>query len=543
MPRRRTAPQTPVSTSEHHLSYLNDEVRLSLYNNIIQGCSHIYSKGKLVKERLIPVLNDLMRAAEEDPIFLAHFTSYAVNKLDSKDLKLLSVFANSLSDADGTPFVVGTGENGKPLYGNIKKPNLRIVSQAAIQNGAFDAKMIERLIEVANIKQSLGKRYREGTHFSKSLKTAITKYIRFREANPKSIEGIKKVGLAKRFANIYRAMHLSPSPEAASILGWKQKKGEDFSKKSFFNFKGMSDIQIAEKIRGDKLPPTGVLGALPGKISPVIAAAVLEQATGDQAVILRELFDSQGLLKHKEVKELFSEKIKTAKTALDRVDRINTTIDAEVQRELKSARAHVRKEQVGDIGKIFLHIDVSGSMEGAIAIAKEKGAILAECVKSPENNFHWGLFGSRGRVLKRPSSYEKDGFMAALYGVRANDGSTDCLGLYEEARKIGCDVDVFLTDGGHNVGDVESRIKKIHSSGRYALPRTAVIIRVGNYSPTLRDGLQGAGIAVTEITPEALTESALVTQVVKKALAGATYILDEIMDTPLLKLPQWWDSV
>jgi len=47
----------------------------------------------------------------------------------------------------------------------------------------------------------------------------------------------------------------------------------------------------AEKIRKEKLPPTGVIGALPDKISPVIAVSILEQASGNQAVILRELFD------------------------------------------------------------------------------------------------------------------------------------------------------------------------------------------------------------------------------------------------------------
>lgn len=330
--------------SENKLSYLDDKARLAIYETILNGCQHLYSKGKLQKDKMLVVLNKLMTLSEEDPLFMAHLTSYAVTKLDSKDLKLLTVFANSLNDADGTPFSPGS---------KYKKPNLRSVSQAAIHTQGFDAKMIERLIEIANIKTPLGKRYREGSHFPRSLKTAIRKYLKYREQNIKILEGVKKVGLGNRYKNIYRAVHAAPSLEAATILRWPQKVGEKIGKKNFFDFSGLSDIEIAEKIRADKLPPTGVMGALKKEMSPVVAAAILEQASGDQAVILRETFDSQGLLKNKEVLKIFKKKIETAKTALDRVERLNTEIDADVEKVLKEAKSKRRKEIVGDIGKVF----------------------------------------------------------------------------------------------------------------------------------------------------------------------------------------------
>lgn len=527
---------------EHQLSYLNNQERLSIYQEILNGCTHIYSKGKLNTDRMKTVLDKLIILAEKDPYFLAHFTSYAMTKLQSKDLKILSVFANSLNDADGTPFIVGEGENGKPIYGSIKKPNLRIVSQAAVQTSDFDAKLVERLIEIANIKQPLGNKYAEGTHFSGSLKTAIKKYVRYREMNPKALEGVKKSGMAQRFKNIYRMLHIAPSEEAAQILGWNQKKGGKVTKKNFFNFSDLSDIEVAEKIRAEKLPPLGVLGALNKKISPVIALAVLEQCSGDQAVILRELFDSQGLLKHEEVFGLFTEKINEAKTALDRVERINTKVDEDVQKTLKKARSSVRKKQVGNIGKIFLHLDCSVSMDNAIGVAKEKGSVIAECVSNPEENFHWGIFGNRGISLNKPDSFEKDGFMAALYGVRADMGSTDCIACYTKARELGCDIDVYITDGQHNQGSIKHRIDQYTNKG-YAKPKVAVIVQVGRYMPYLKIGLEGAGIPVAEIKESVLNESALITQVVNQALRGAVAVIDDIMDTPLLKLPKWWGSV
>ena len=131
---------------EFNLAYLNDTERLKAAQAIIDGCSHLWSKGKLQQNRLTPVLENLMHLAENDPYFLAHFTSYAVTKLDSKDLKVAAVFANSLNDADGTPFSPGS---------DYTKPNLRLVSQAAIQHRSFDPKLVERLVEIANLKQLL----------------------------------------------------------------------------------------------------------------------------------------------------------------------------------------------------------------------------------------------------------------------------------------------------------------------------------------------------------------------------------------------------
>ena len=529
------------------LPHLTNKDRLSAYQSIINGCSHLWSKGKLQKEKLPSILNTFATLKEEDPFFLAHFTSYAIKNLDSKDLKVVSVFMNSLNDADGTPFIIGNDDAGRPIYSEkFRKPNLRIVSQAGLQE--LDPKLVSRVVELANIKQQLGKAHREGTHFSTSLKTAIRKWIKFRENNPKAMEGIKKAGLSKTVQKIYRMIHMKPNKETSEILGWRQGSKvknniEKISKRKLFNFKDLSDLEIAKKIRNDKLSPLGVLGALPDKISPVIAAAILEQANGNQAVILRGLFDKQGLLKDKEVLAVFNNKIQEAKTALDRVDKINTEVDRDVSQVLKTARSNRRKKDVGSIGKVFIHLDISGSMGSAIKFAMERGSIIAECITDPENNFHWGAFRDRAIALKRPESFEKDAFMAALYGVTAN-GGTDCLANYKKARELGCDIDVYITDQDHNGNPVENRIKNLDSRG-YARPKAVVIVDFSNgrYNDKFKDVLEGLGIPVAILKPNTLVESALITEAVKSALLGATAVIDSIMDTPLLKLPEWWTSV
>lgn len=519
---------------ENQIPYLDNAERMKVYELLTNGCQHLWSKNKLQEDKMNEVLKNFAILAEKDPLFLAHFTSYAFKKLDSKDLKVVAAFANSLSDADGTPFSAGS---------EFKKPNWRIISQAAFCQ--LDPKLALRVLKLANSKRSVGSKS-DGTHFSRHLKTAAKKYLKYRESNPKILEGVKKAGLGNTIKNLYRIARIAPAPEAVQILRWKQKPGfpgsdVEIKKSTMFDFSGLSDLQIAEKIRKEKLKPQPVLGALPDKISPVIAAAILEQCSGDQAVVLTSLFEDQGLLKNSEVKKVYEEKIRTAKQALDRVDRIKQELDESTKEALKAAKADVRKEQVGDIGKLFVHIDISGSMQQALEIAKDKGSIIAECVKNPEENFFWGAFNGQGFALPNPQKFTKDGFRAALYGAHAG-GSTNCLALIPYAMEKGCDTHVFITDGGHTDGDAVSMLRDYIRKGG-ARPKQVVIVKCGGYIEKLEQAFIACGIPVSTIDERQLSESALVTQAIKTALLGNVAMIDEILATPLLELPKWWESV
>lgn len=523
-----------VAGSEQSLPYLNNTERMKLYETITSGCMHLWSKNKLQEEKLSHVLSNFGQLAEKDPLFLAHLTSYVFKKLDSKDLKVVATFMNSLSDADGTPFSQGS---------EFKKPNWRLVSQAAFCE--LDPKLALRVLKLANSKRVIASK-QSGTHFSRHLKSAAKKYVRYREANPRILQGIHKAGLGKTLKSIYRIARIAPSPEACQVLRWKQKPGfpgsnVEIKKSTTFDFTGLSDLDIARKIRAEKLKPQPTLGALPDKISPVVAAAILEQCSGDQAVVLTSLFEEQGLLKNQEVRKLYDDKIRTAKQALDRVERINQEFDEQTKTMLKDAKADVRKQQVGDVGKVFVHIDISGSMQSALEIAKNKGSILAECVNNPEDNFFWGTFHSHGMMLGKPEKFVKDAFHAKLYGVQVG-GSTNCFALFHNARHVGADTDIYITDGGHTDGDPTTILKTLIAQGR-TMPKQVVIVKCGSYQPVLENAFKAVGIPVSTIDEKQLSESALVTQAIKTAVLGASAMIDEILNTRLLELPKWWYTV
>jgi len=274
-------------------------------------------------------------------------------------------------------------------------------------------------------------------------------------------------------------------------------------------------------------------------MNAVIAKALLKSCTGNQAIILQNMFRRKGFLDVPSIRDLFDIKVATAKTAVDRIDILSKDLTDNEKKVMSKTRSKVRKDIVGDIGKVFMHIDKSCSMHGAIEFAKDRGAIFAECVKNPEDNFGWGLFGTNGKALNTPKAFTKEDFHSTLYGITASDGSTDTLATYKIARRFGAGVDVYVTDQGHNVGDFDSRLKKLMDEN--GKPNAVIIIDFGHgESGTLYRGFEKANIPVSIIKPGALKESALVAQAVHQAVKGQMALVDEIMETELPKLPAWY---
>lgn len=505
--------------------------RLKIYDFLTNACTHLYSKNELQADKFNQITPYFVKLAKEDPYFLAHLTAWALKK-DSKDLKTLAVYFNFLNDANGEPFFAGSKKN---------KPNLRLVSASLLQE--LPPHLSLRVLELSRQKFEVAGFLSNGAHYPSIMKTAFRKYMLYREANPDMIKGAKNNAMGKKLIRMYKLLHIAPTLEAASILNWKQKGRE--IKAITINFDKMSAKKIAEEIEAKGYSPLIALSAIPQeKMNHLVAKALLKNCTGNQAIILHNMFRTKGFLEVPEIKEIFEKKIKTATTAVDRIDTLTKDLTGEEKKTMSKVRADVRKDQMGDLGKIFMHIDKSSSMSGAIEFAKKRASVIAECVKNPEVNFAWGLFGQSSKVLKNPSEFTREEFEAALYGVRASDGATDCIGLYEAARKFGAEIDIYVTDQGHNVGNIGVRVKQIHERNpEYVKPKAVVIVHFsGWHDNTLSKEMEALGIPVTILKPEAITESALVAQAVKTAVMGRTAIIDEIMDTPLPNLPRWYND-
>jgi len=509
----------------------SDEKRLSVYKMLTKACTHLFSKGKLQVDKfnaLTPIFADLTK---NDPLFMAHFTAWAA-KQDSKDMKVVSLFFNALNDADGTPFFKGS---------ELNKPNLRSVSHYLLQN--LDPHLALRVLELCHMKFSVNGLLNEAKHFPTSFKNAYKKYLRYRENNPEMLWGIRKGGLSKKMAQIYRLTNTGPSDDAASILNWKQKNRPDLKMENLPTLEGKTATEIAEEITKSKMSPMVAISLIPSeKITAKVAESLLGNCSGNQSIILYNWFAKNGFLDVKSINDLFIKKVSKATTAIDRIDTLTKDADVKDKEVMSQIRSEKRKEKANTdgLGKIYLHIDASGSMEPAIQFAKDKASIIAECVTNPAENFQWGLFGSRAQKLVVPKNFKKEDFYASLYGVKANMGSTDCLALYADARSFGANVDVYITDEEHNVGALEDRINRFHRENpNISKPSAVVIVRFGRHD-MLERAFKACSIPVTVLTPDSLSESALVAQSVRTAMVGELSIINEIMDTVLPNAPRWY---
>lgn len=522
------------------LSEYTDQKRLSIYKMITSACSHLYSKGKLQEDKFMAVAKVFADLAVHDPIFMAHLTAWAANK-DSKDLKTLSIFFNALNDANGTPFFKGASKN---------KPNYREVSYALLQT--LDPHLALRVLQLCHKKFEVSGVLNNSRHFPTGMKTAFKKYLFYREDNANMLRGIKSSGLSKKMRNIYRLSRTAPSDVAASILGWKQKDGRSIQMQATHDFTNKTPQQIVEELTKSKLSPVVAMSLIPSdKMTASVAKAMLSNCSGNQSIILYNWFSRNGFLDVPEIKELFKDKIKQSTTAIDRIDTLTKNAAVEDKKEMAAVRSEKRKVSANteSLGKIYMHIDASGSMHQSIEFAKEKACIFAECVSNPAANFRWGRFGTRGEELPVPSGFTKEDFHMALYGKTADMGSTDCIALYGKAREFGADIDVYVTDQGHIIGTISKRINEYHAKNPNAVkPKAAVIVdfsgnRDARVLNLLHTELLRCEIPVAIIKPEALSESALVAQSINAALMGEVAIIQEILDTKLPTLPRWWGTI
>ena len=105
---------------------------------------------------------------------------------------------------------------------------------------------------------------------------------------------------------------------------------------------------------------------------------------------------------------------------------------------------------------------------------------------------------------------------------------------------------MLITDGGHNVGDLGTKIRNFHEKyPNFPKPKVCVIVQVPGQevSDTIKDSYEENGIPVSVMKPEALTETALVSTAIRTALLGPMEIVNSIMNQELLKLPEWYFSL
>ena len=555
---------------------------------VLQADSTVVENGRVVGEyrkpsdrnRLFPeIAVHLYRQVADiflmDNEFAARWASYAFEQ-ENRDLKVILAAFLLVQNRSGAPVV----EKGTVLFCD---DDFRAVGEAMFLlkgkgNASMEPKLLQRVGDVlkldgvAAINRELG--------FGKSGKNpalgryekAVTKWLHYRELNPKMLEGLVKGGMRTTVIDLARRVHYKPVTEGFyEILRWKQKQSDDGRRTLAIgkavtaaeSWKGLTETAICEKIVAEKIGYKRLVGLLPREIglTAAVMAAAIEAGSlsGKDLILLTPTLEGLGLL----TVEPFASRWKaaTAKAADDqRALNVARNVKSDVAREgLQAAAdtANVKAFEKATRGlRIYCMVDKSGSMANAITRAT---AYLTRFLGGfPLDRLHVSVFNTVGTevTIKAPSAVAVE---HAFKGHSASGGTLYGSGLMAlQHHRPQEDDDVLFLFVGDQAG--ESGLELARVIGRSQITPVAfgylrVVDRSGRYleGNTVQMAAQHLGIPCFDIDEEMFKtdDPYAVTRVLRDMIAATPVnatravavaaprvtLVQQILQTPLLTPP------
>jgi hypothetical protein len=404
-----------------------------------------------------------------DNEFAARWASFAFPQ-DHRDLKVVLAAFMLVQSRKGEPVVDG----GEIVFND---DDYRSVGEAMMLLSRKDRKdlnpkLLLRIHDVlslpgiAAINRELGFGRSARRPFYGRWPKAVEKWLNYREENPKMLQGLVKAGFRTTVMDLARRVGYKPiTPKFFEVLRWKQKQSTDGRRtlsigaavKAAESWEGMSETQICEKIVADRPNWKRIVGLLPkdvGVTRAILAAAIEAKGLSDKdLVILTPTIEELGLMQVQEVRERWEEATKAADDM--RAANIARNVKSQVVKEkLQEAADTAMQKAVEEVTKdleVYVFVDISASMQGAIEAAKSHIAKFLQGFK-PEQ-LHVATFNTTGRVvnIKHASAA---GVTQAFRGIQAGGGTSHSAGvraLQHIKPKPGSDVLFFF------VGDEEDR--------------------------------------------------------------------------------------
>ncbi len=418
--------------------------KLSNDNKIRNGRRVVgeYRKPGLFPEAVEYLYKQAAEVWKMDNEFAARWASWAFTQ-DHKDMKVILAALMLVQDRHGGAVV----EDGEILFHD---DDFRAVGEAMCLVKAkndINPKLLLRIGDilalpgVAKINRALG--------FGKSARRpaigryykTVEKWLRYREENPRVLEGLVKAGFKTTTMALARKVGYKPSTQKFfETLRWKQKQSKDGHRSIGLDMKlaevkswdSLSEKEICEEIIKDKPGYKKIVGMLPKNIGltrAIMAAAIEAGSVSNQdLIILTPTLEDLGLLTVKNIKVRWEDAIKSAEN--QRAANIAKRVKSRSIREnLEDAAEKVIQKSIKEVVKdlrFYVIVDKSGSMEGALEEAK----VLLEkmLIAFPLEKLHVSVFNSFGTEIKIKSSSAK-AIEHAFKGHRAGGGTVHATGV------------------------------------------------------------------------------------------------------------------
>ena len=440
-----------------------------------------YRKPGIFPEAATYLYRQVSEVWKLDNEFAARWASWAFPR-DQRDLKVVLTAFMLVQNRSGEPVI----EDGDVAFHD---DDFRAVGEAMCLIRArrdLNPKLLLRIGDllnvpgVAEINRELG--------FGKSARNpargryykAVEKWLRYREENPRMMEGLVKAGFRTTVQKLARRVGYKPaSPKFFEVLRWKQSQAKDGRRgvamglkvKKAESWEGLGEKGICQRIMDTAPNYKRIVGLLPQDVglTRAIMAAAMEAGSVSDAdlIILSPTLEDLGLLAIPEIYQRWKEATEQAEN--QRATNIARNIKSKVVRddleEAVDKATHKAMEEVTRALRIYVIVDKSGSMEGAIEKAKE---YLTRFIGGfPLERLHVSVFNTVGTELtiKAPSVA---GVKHAFKGHSAGGGTS----YYEGVRALahhkpvaGQEDALMIFVGDQEDGCITQLVESVHQSG------------------------------------------------------------------------------
>jgi len=404
-----------------------------------------------------------------DNEFAARWASYAFGQ-EHRDLKVALAAFMLVQSRKGDPVLDG----GKVAFHD---EDFRDVGEAMMllhvkdKKSDFNPKLLLRvhdllcLPQVAAVNRELGFGRSARHAFTGRWEKAVEKWLRFREENPKLLDGLVKAGFRSTVMELARRTGYKPeTPKFFQSLRWKQAQAKDGRRtlaigqavEAAETWEGLTEEQVCERIVRTKPGYKRIVGLVPSGVGitrAVMAAAIEAGSLSDKDLIIATpTLEDLGLLQVQDVRERWERAVKASEDM--RAANIATRVKSrETQEKLVEASDNALKKAVEEVVKgifVYFMVDISGSMEGAIEAAK---AHIARFLQGfPAERVRVSVFNTAGREV-RIQHASAAGVQNAFRGIVAGGGTDYGAGIKAIQAHKPADGDdalfVFVGDEGH----------------------------------------------------------------------------------------------
>jgi hypothetical protein len=502
-----------------------------------------------------------------DNEFAARWASFSF-KQEHRDLKIVLAAFMLVQSRKGDP----EREGGKVVFHD---EDYRNVGEAMIllqeKGKDLNPKLILRVWEilslsgVAAINRELGFGKSARKPFLGRWPKAVEKWLRYREENPKMLEGLVKAGFRNTVMALARKVGYKPNSDRFfDILRWKQKQADDGRRniaigravKKAESWEGLTERQVCNRVVKHRPNWKRIVGLLPkdiGVTRAILAAAIETGCLSDKdIVILTPTIEELGLLQVQDVKERWEVAVRAAEDM--RAANIARNVRSkEIQEKLEEGADQAVQRTVEEVMKglrVYFMVDISGSMEDALEVAKP---LISKFLQSfPLESVHVGVFNTAGREVKIRHASTK-GVQAAFRGIRASGGTDYGAGVRTlQKYRPNDDEDTIMIF----IGDEQAStfVKAVRNSelNPLAFGLLKVVGKFGMHRSAVHETAERLGIPCFLIEPRTFSDVYAISRTIRNLIAatpvGETQrrvarprltLVDRILQTPLLSKPTW----